>query len=258
MSTILITGCRGGIGLATALQLLKLGHKVYVTVHHQDSIDPVKKIIEPFGSNAVVEKLDITNSSDREKTLDWDIDVLINNAGIGDSGPLIEIDVSRIRDVFETDVVSTIALTQVVGKKMIAKKRGRIIIIGSMYGLSPTPFIAPYGMSKFAQEDLAYSLRQELKPFGIYVVMINPGAYNTGFNKKNIDKKYEWLDNTSLYKNDMALIKKYENMLINLEVQNIEGIVKKVVKAAVATKPKKRYVAPWWQWVLLPFVRKVS
>lgn len=258
MSNILITGCRGGIGLAAAVRLLKLGHKVYATVHREDSVPEVKKTVEPFGKNAIVEKLDITIVEDREKAAAWDIDVLINNAGIGDSGPLMEIDVQKIRDVFETNVIAAIELTQLAGKKMMLKGNGRIVIIGSMYGLSPTPFLAPYGMSKFALEDVAFSLRKELQPFGIYVVMVNPGAYDTGFNKKNINKKNKWMNENSLYKNNMGFIKKCDDTLIKLEVQNVDGIAKKVVKAAVANKPKHRYAAPWWQWIMIPFVRKFS
>ncbi len=258
MSNILITGCRGGFGLGTATSLAKLGHKVYATVHREESVREVENALKPYGNNTVVEKLDITDSSDREKAARWNIDTLINNAAIGDSGPLIEIDIRRIKDVFETNVYSTIQLTQTIGKKMIERRNGRIIIIGSMFGLVPTPFIAPYGMSKFALESFAYSLRKEVKPFGIYVVMINPGAYDTGFNKKNIMKKYEWMSNETLYKDYMNVIKKEEDFIYNFEIKDISKIVKQIVKAATAKKPSNRYVAPRWLWIPIPLVRKLS
>lgn len=258
MSRILITGCRGGFGFAAALKLAEKGHFVYVTVHREDSVDELKKKLEPFAKNTLVEKLDVTVSKDREKILDWDIDVLVNNAGIGDSGPVIEMDVQRIRDVLETNVFSSLELTQLAVKKMIAKGSGRVVIIGSMYGLLPTPFLVPYGMSKFALENLAYSMRIELKPLGIPVVMVNPGAYDTGFNKKNIDKKYEWMNLNGLYKDHMDSIKKAEDQLYELQVKNIEGIVDQIVKACTDKKPKKRYKAPYWQWVLLPVGRSMG
>lgn len=250
MSTILITGCKGGIGLNSAIRLAKLGNKVYATVHHEESVAGIKKIMEPYGNNVITEKLDITDAGDREKINHWDIDVLINNAGIGDSGPLVEIDVQRVREVFETDIFATLQVTQLAAKKMILKGKGRIIIISSMYGLAPTPFIAPYGMAKFAQEDMGLSLRKELKPFGVYVTLINPGAYDTGFNQKNINKKKDWMTNDTLYKNNMDEIKKYEDLLIRLQVKNTDSIAKKVVKAATVRKPKKRYYAPMFQWIL--------
>ncbi len=258
MSKILITGCRGGIGLAAALRLAEKGHFVYATVHREESVKDLEKKFEPFSKNSYITKLDITLPEDRNKILGWDIDVLVNNAAIGDSGPLIEIDVRKIRDVMETNLFSAIALTQLAVKKMISRGSGRVVIIGSVYGLVPTPFIAPYGMTKFALEDLAYSLRGELKPFGIPVVMVNPGAYDTGFNKKNIDKKYKWIPKDSLYKDKMGYIKKSEDQLYMFELKNIDGIVKQVVKAITDKKPKKRYKAPWWLWPLLPTGRKLG
>ena len=258
MSRILITGCKGGIGLGAASKLLKLDHFVYVTVHKEESVADVKKKLEPYAKNVLVEKLDITNSEDRGKILKWDFNVLVNNAGIGDSGPLVEIDVKKIRDAFETNVFSAIELTQIAVKKMIAQGNGRVVIIGSMYGLLPTPFLAPYGMTKFALEDMAFSLRTELKPFGIPVVMVNPGAYNTGFNEKNIKKKYEWFNENGLYKNHKDVIKKTEDQLLSFEVQSIEGIVDKVVKAVTAKRPKKRYAAPLRQWLLIPLGRRIT
>lgn len=258
MLKVLITGCKGGIGLDAAIRLAKLGHKVYATVRKEDSVKEVKEILDPVSKTAVVEKLDITVAKDREKILDWDLDVLVNNAGIGDSGPLIEIDIGRIRKVFDVNVFAALELTQMAAKKMIAKGNGKIIIMGSMYGLIPTPYMAPYGMTKFALEDMAYSLRIELKPFGIYVVMVNPGAYNTGFNKKNIEKKYQWMSSNSLYKDKMDIIKKEENNLYKLEVKKIDGISGQLVKAVTAEKPKNRYVAPKWQWLPIPIVRLFS
>lgn len=258
MSRILITGCRGGFGFGAAFKLAEKGHFIYATVHREESVAEVKKKLEPFAKNTLVEKLDITLSNDREKILDWDIDVLVNNAGIGDSGPVIEMDVQKIKDVLETNVFSALELTQLAVKKMIAKGSGRIVIVGSMYGLLPTPFLVPYGMSKFALENLGYSMRVELKPFGIPVVMVNPGAYNTGFNKKNIEKKYEWMNLNGLYKDHLKTIKKTEEQLIDLQVQNIEGIVEQLVKACTDKKPKKRYKAPYWQWMLLPLGRSLG
>jgi short-subunit dehydrogenase len=166
MASILITGCRGGIGLDVACRLLKRGHKVYATVHHEASINDVRNALKSCGDNFAVDKLDITDANDVNKVDVWDIDVLINNAAIGDSGPLAEIDPQRVKAVFETNVFSTLRLTRKVVLKLIANGEGRIIFMGSMAGVIPTPFYAPYGMTKFALESVAFSLRAELKPVG--------------------------------------------------------------------------------------------
>jgi short-subunit dehydrogenase len=255
MANVLITGCRDGIGLDVARRLVDRGHYVFVTVHQEAEIADVRA---GFGSaaNVTVAKIDIADPADQERAGQWDVDVLINNAAIGDSGPLAEIDVQRIQRVLEINVLATLAFTQKFIPKWAAQKRGRIIFMGSMAGLMPTPFLAPYGMSKFALESVAFSLRSELKPFGIAVVMINPGAYRTGFNQRNMQRKYEWLRDGGLYRDHMDLIKRDEARLQRSESRDTANIANEIVKAVEAKKPKRRYVAPRWQWWFVPLVRR--
>ena len=117
---------------------------------------------------------------------------------------------------------------------MIAKGGGRIVFMGSMAGLIPMPFYAPYAMTKSALESVAFSLRTELKPFGIKVIVINPGGYNTGFNEKNLAKKYEWMDVNGLYKDHMAYVREAGERLVKRELQDTQSIAKQVVKAVEA------------------------
>jgi short-subunit dehydrogenase len=125
-----------------------------------------------------------------------------------------------------------------------------------MAGLVPTPFYAPYAITKFALESVAFSLRTELKPFDIKVIVINPGGYNTGFNQKNLAKKYEWMDANGQYKDHMGFVRETEGRLVKHELQDTRSIAKQVVKAVEARRPKRRYVAPKWEWVFLPLVRR--
>jgi len=255
---ILITGCKGGIGLDAARRLAARGHTIYATVHNAASVDSVKAAFGENAANVTVERIDVTDAADREKAGKWDIDVLINNAAIGDSGPLAEIEIERIRRVMEVNIFGTIELTRKFIPRMVERRSGRIIFIGSMAGLMPTPFLAPYGMSKFALESVAFSLRTELKPFGIKVVMVNPGGYNTEFNQKNIGKKYEWIDSSVLYKGHMDVIKKAEGMIIRSELQDTSSIARQIVKAVEDKRPKRRYVAPVWQWWAIPLLRELA
>ena len=128
--------------------------------------------------------------------------------------------------------------------------------MGSMAGVVPTPFYAPYGMTKFALENVAFSLRTELKPFGIKVIVINPGGYNTGFNEKFMRRKNEWMDANGLYKDHMAYVRQEEETVIKRELQTTGSIAKQVVKAVEARRHKRRYVAPRWEWVFLPLLRR--
>jgi len=255
---ILITGCRGGIGLDAARRLAARGHTVYATVHSEGSIESVRAAFGENAANVTVAKLDVKDAADREKAGKWDIDVLINNAAIGDSGPLAEVDIERIKRVLDVNVFGALELTRKFIPRMAERKSGRIIFIGSIAGLIPTPFLAPYGMSKFALESIAFSLRTELKTFGIHVVMVNPGGYNTEFNQKNIGKKYEWLDTSRLYKDHMDVIKKAEGTIIRSELQDTSSIARQIVKAVEDKKPKRRYVAPVWQWWAVPLLRELT
>jgi short-subunit dehydrogenase len=256
MARVLITGARRGIGFDVASRLAARGHPVYATAHAEASVPALREALRAHGERVQVEKLDITQPADRARAATWDVDVLINNAAIGDSGPLLEIDVDRIRRVFETNLHATLELTQAVVRAMIARGRGgRVLLIGSMAGLIPTPFLAPYAMTKFAMESLAYCLRAELKPFGIRVVMINPGAYGTGFNRENIDRKKDWMPADSLYRGQGKAIGRAERGILTFEVGDTAGIARQIVRAVEARRPRKRYVAPWWQWLGVPFAR---
>jgi short-subunit dehydrogenase len=253
---VLITGCKGGIGLDAARRLAARGHTVYAGVHNEGSIGSVRAALTENIANVTVEKIDITNAADREKAGMWDIDVLINNAAIGDSGPLAEIDLERVKRVLDVNVFGALELTRKYIPRMAERKCGRIIFIGSMAGLMPTPFLAPYGISKFALESIAFSLRTELKPFGIDVIMVNPGGYHTDFNQKNIGKKYEWIDSSALYKGHMGVIKKSEAMILRSELKDTASIARQIVKAVEERKPRRRYVAPLWQWWMIPLLRE--
>lgn len=255
MKRILITGARAGIGLDVALRLLDRGYTVYVTVHSESSVEPLKDRLLAFGDRAIVEKLDILQEADRLKVKNWNIDVLINNAAIGDSGPLDEIPAQRMRDVIETNVIATLQLTQEVLRQMKVRRQGRVIFISSLAGLMPTPFFSPYSFTKFAIESIASSLRKEVKSFGIYVSVINPGGYNTGFNRKNIQKKYEWLNVENLDPLQIKQIKKEEAMIYRYEMQSTKSIAKKIVKAVESRFPSYRYFAPWWQGLGVFFIR---
>lgn len=257
VATILITGARRGIGFDVVNRLAQRGHRIHATVHKESEVEPLRAALQAHGDRVTVAKLDITDAADRVRAATWDVDVLINNAAIGDSGPLLEIDVNRIRRVFETNVHATLELTQGVVRRMIARRvpGARVILVGSIAGLIPTPYLAPYAMTKFALESLAFALRAELKPLGVFVTMINPGAYNTGFNAENIERKAEWMGPDSLYRDLGKSIRRAEGEVLNFEVGNTGSIARKIVQAVEATRPRKRYAAPWWQWMAVPFAR---
>jgi short-subunit dehydrogenase len=252
---ILITGSRGGIGLEAALQLAERKHEVIATVHSEDSIALVQSAAQKRGVDLTVEKLNILNIKDRERALVHDVDVLINNAATGETGPLIEVPIDRLRKDFETNVFATLELSQQFARKMLAKENGKIVFIGSLAGRLAMPFMGPYVMTKFALEGAIDALRLELRPLGIKVCLIEPGAYATGFNEKMHAKKYEWMGDGSAYHNHLRYIRMAEQTNYRFQSRNLVRIARQIVRATEARRPKARYVAPWWQGLGVRLIR---
>lgn len=132
-------------------------------------------------------KLDITDEGDLDAVRSLDVDVLLNNAGRGQLGPMAEVPIELVRQVFEVNVFGTIRVTQAVAPAMKARGSGRIIVVSSIAGLFSGPLTGPYAMTKHALEAMSSSLRAELAPYGIEVCKLNPGPYATGFNDAMVE-----------------------------------------------------------------------
>jgi NAD(P)-dependent dehydrogenase (short-subunit alcohol dehydrogenase family) len=142
-----------------------------------------------------VVKLDLLDPYDVMQACGWDFDILVNNAGIGEGGPIAEIPLDLVRRNFEVNVFAPLFLTQQIVKKWIAAKtRGKVVFISSMGGLFSPPGFATYAATKHAIEAIAEAMQTELKPFGIQVQTLNPGAYLTGFNEAMAANAFRWLD----------------------------------------------------------------
>ena len=202
--TILITGAGSGLGRGAALGLAKQGFNVIAGVEIWPQYSNLKKELENLNLNMEIVKLDITNKEEREKVVnDYGnyVDILVNNAAIGETGPIAEVPVDNFRKNMEVNVFSTLELTQLFIKKFIPKKRGKIIFISSIAGIKTFPFFGPYCSTKFALEAVSSSLYEELKPYGIKVSTINPGPYRTGFNDRMFDTKDIWYSNKKNFTN---------------------------------------------------------
>lgn len=248
MKKILITGAGSGLGKMAAIALAQKGHIVYATTQYENQVKDLLNIAKNENLNLNSFKLDILLEEDRNKILNIDFDTLINNAAIGDSGSVSEIKIDRLKNVFETNVFSNIELTQIAINKFIQNKYGRIIFISSLAGKIPFPFLAPYSSSKSAIENFATALRWEMKNLDyakIEVGIIEPGAYATGFNKKNNEKKYTWMQDESYFKYKFNTLKNNEEKLWNIiESKNFSSIIKQYIKAVEDKKLKHRYTAP--------------
>lgn len=247
MKYILITGCGSGFGELAAIRLAKRGHFVYATTHSEYQCYKLNKIAKDLNINLKSFKMDIRIKEDREKVNDLYIDVLINNAAIGDSGSVSEVDVNKFRNTFETNVFSSIELTQLVLKQMIKRKKGKIIFISSLAGKEEIPFLSPYCATKFALEAIVPSLDKELAylDVDIPVSLIEPGAFSTGFNEKNISKQFKYINSNSYFKNiSKKIMRKQYSYFKIISSSNINSVIEKYIKAVEDDNPKLRYTVP--------------
>ena len=192
--SVLITGAGSGFGKGTALALAAKGHHVIATTETEDQASALRK----EAPHIEVIKLDITNATDIAQVEKLKIDVLINNAGAGQTGPIADVPIDRVRHLFEINVFGTLAITQAVLPQMVARGSGRIIIMSSVAGVMSGPSFGPYSMTKHALEALGKALRVEIAGQGIDVTLINPGPYNTGFNDRMANSMWEWFDDKSV------------------------------------------------------------
>lgn len=256
--TILITGSGSGIGRDAAFRLAERGHTVTATTHDEAQAISLRAEAERRAQHLDIFKLDITDPADRARIEPLAIDVLINNAAVGDSGSLAEVDVNRIRKTFEVNLFATLELTQLALKGMIARERGTVIFVSSIAGRIPAPFLMPYAMTKFALSAAGAALRTEMDMLGknVNVCVIEPGAVHTGFNQAMTARKYEWMEKNSYFHEKLERIKSMESrMLTFAEARTTKSIVTQFVRAAESDRPRLRYVAPWAQGALVQLAR---
>lgn len=173
---VLVTGCSTGIGRALARELASRGHRPFATARRLDTIAD----LAADGIDTLQLDVDDTTSIERAvgeiRKLAGRLDVLVNNAGRNVFGPILEVPLAQVRGVFETNVIGLLAVTQAVFPLMAEQRSGRIVNVGSVVGVLPTPFAGGYCATKSAVHMLSEVLRMEVKPFGIDVIVVQPGG----------------------------------------------------------------------------------
>jgi NAD(P)-dependent dehydrogenase (short-subunit alcohol dehydrogenase family) len=176
--TVVITGASTGIGRASALRLARAGFDVLAGVRREEDgaalrtedgrIEPVLVDVTDAGQIAAL----------AERVGGAPLAGLVNNAGVAVAGPLEGVPLDEIRRQYEVNVFGLLAVTQALLERIRAG-RGRIVNVGSIGGRINTPFVGPYSSSKAAVRSLSASLRRELRPWGIQVALVEPGALDT-------------------------------------------------------------------------------
>lgn len=245
-SVVLITGASGGLGLLTSLALAEAGYFVVASMRDLSKKERLLERALKNGVKANIEciKLDVTKHDDIETVIPkvikrfGSIDVLINNAGYAAGGFTEELSMEEWRQQFDTNFFGLVAVTKAVLPHMRRQQQGSIINLSSISGRMALPGLGPYSASKHAVEGFSESLRLEMLPFGIHVVLIEPGTYQTAIWSKGMDE-FD-VNSESPYKEKIESLMKIVNHIANT-AGDPEEVVQQIVKVAQEEKPKLRY-----------------
>jgi NAD(P)-dependent dehydrogenase (short-subunit alcohol dehydrogenase family) len=186
-----VTGGSRGIGRAVVWDLARRGFRVFALARAQDELRELEDAARAEGLEIQGVPLEIADHASRqdaaaaifEATDGYGLDVLVNNAGYGQFGPLEDIPIEKFRRQMEVNLVGLLAFTQPFLPTMRARRRGWIVNVSSAAGRTATPFMGAYNASKFGLEGMSDALRMELHPFRIHVVLIAPGPIRTEFGR---------------------------------------------------------------------------
>lgn len=242
----IVTGSSSGIGLETALTLARNGYFTYATMRNPEKDAPIKNALKKENLPIKVIQLDVIDDESLKNAIDHvtseagRIDVLVNNAGYGLVGALEELTMEEIKAQYETNLFGLVRVIQAVLPTMRKQRSGRIINLSSGAGLFGYPGGSAYVSSKFAVEGLSESMAYELEPFGIRVILIEPGFVQTNFaNSMVIAKKAQ--DPTSPYSQMMQRIAASSSELAK-SGSSADLVANVILDAATNPNPRLRYL----------------
>lgn len=247
LKTILITGAGTGFGKGAALGMARSGHTIIATTQVSSQVTPLRVEAEALGlRNVRVERLDLTDPYDIAQALTWDFDVLWNNAGMGEAGPVWEIPVDLVRKNYEVNVFLPLVLTQGVVRRWVAEgKKGKVVFTSSMGGLFTPANWGAYVSTKHALEAIAEALQQELASYGIKIQTINPGAYYTGYNETMADNPFRWLDDNKHFTKRADLRKGFDDFFATPKGKmDPKEMINRMIEIVPADTGKFRNVVP--------------
>jgi len=241
----IVTGTSSGIGFETALALAKEGYFTYATMRDTTKSGKIKEIAKKENLKINILELDVDDENSVKtaiaQILDQKqrIDVLVNNAGWGLWGCVEDVSVDEFKEQFETNFFSIIRLIQKVAPAMRKQGSGTIVNVSSVVGRIGFPASPAYISSKFALEGLSESLRFEFAPFGVDVIIIEPGVIKTDFMKNMKMAKKSELD--TVYKNITTKVVSGVKMMAEMGTPPKE-VANTIVKAIKDKKPLPRYI----------------
>jgi NAD(P)-dependent dehydrogenase (short-subunit alcohol dehydrogenase family) len=244
----LITGATSGIGRDAALRLVRAGHLVLAGGRRREVL---AELARAGGGRLEPVVLDVTDPASvaaarelvERRTGGRGPDVLVNNAGFALPGPLEALDERDLRELFDTNVFGLLAVTRAFLPAMRERGQGRVVNVGSIMGRVAMPLLGAYNASKHAVAGITDALRMELAPFGITVVLVEPGAIRTGFAARALAGLAPYRDPGSPYAAALAGTDAAWSRVYRF-APGPASAGRAIARAATVDRPKARYVVP--------------
>jgi short-subunit dehydrogenase len=241
---VLVTGCSTGIGRAVVEDLLLQGHTVWATARRPDTLADLAD------RGAHVTALDVTDEASMSAAVaeveaaHGSVGTLVNNAGFGEYGAVEEVEMDKVRAMFETNVFGLARMCQLVLPGMRRAGKGRIINIGSMGGRFTFPLGGYYHATKYAVEALTDALRMEVTAFGVDVALVEPGITRSSFVEKSTESDGMGGEPESPYAALRASVSRsnteaYTNRMVSVSAESVAQVV---TSAVAADRPRTRYL----------------
>ena len=229
--TAIVTGASSGIGLATALLFAKKGYKTYGLSRRKQGRTDFIEIQADVNDDESVKSAVARVLEERGQ-----IDVLVNNAGFAMVGATEESSIAQVKAIFETNFFGVVRMTNAVLPAMRKQQSGRILHIGSIVGLIPSPYMSYYSATKHAVEGYAESLDHEIRNLGIRSIVIEPGFMKTAVSSQSLN-----MDNPiQEYSGERESVRKIIEHGVDA-APSPDLVAEKVLEAAELSEPKLRY-----------------
>jgi NADP-dependent 3-hydroxy acid dehydrogenase YdfG len=239
----LVTGATSGIGEATAYRLQGRGYLVFAAGRNPASLDTLRSRGLEARTLDVTDEAAVARLVEQIQSDHRGVDVLVNSAGYPLPSPLEQVALTDLRRLFETNVVATLHLSQLVLSGMRAQGAGTIVNIGSTGGRFTSPGAGAYHIAKYGVEALSLALRAEVAPFGIRVVLIDPTGVRTRFVESQLEATPSYAEDDPYgdFKRRYAATTRALTQMPGVMI-DADTVARAVVRAVEARKPKPRYI----------------
>jgi len=253
---VLVTGCSSGIGRSTAMEASRRGHFVFASARRIEDLTSIEGLerARPLG-------LDVADPEGCRRAVasvlaeKGRIDALVNNAGYAQYGAIEDVPLADWRRQYEVNVFGAVSLVQAALPAMRQARHGAIVNVSSVAGKISIPFAAPYCSSKHALEAISDALRVEVAPFGIRVVVVEPGPIATRFDDRAREELSPFLSRSGPYSGFYPNAQRAMDTDFQMGRLPAEAVAKVIVNAIESERPRTRYRITSMSKIVLPLRR---